>query len=246
MALFCAFFLVDRISQAFYNEDHIPIELCQIKTGRIVPSRSMEAGDFMKKKAVAWLPYGVSPALTMVLLGLIYAGWGLFPFGKLTVSWCDMTQQVAPLLAQLQDVLLGKANLLFSMQNAGGMNFWGVFLFFLSSPFSFSVAFVDKADLLQWMNVLVAVKLTLSAFTAVLLLRKWLPRLDWPAVWSLSLLYAFGGFALLFYQNLMWLDVMALFPLLLLAFGRLCRGKPLAFVLALSAQMVLSLSLIHI
>lgn len=237
---FAPFFLVDRISQAFYNEDHIPMELCQIETGRIVPSRSMEAGDFMKKKAVAWLPYGVSPALTMVLLGLIYAGWGLFPFGKLTVSWCDMTQQVAPLLAQLQDVLLGKANLLFSMQNAGGMNFWGVFLFFLSSPFSFSVAFVDKADLLQWMNVLVAVKLTLSAFTAVLLLRKWLPRLDWPAVWSLSLLYAFGGFALLFYQNLMWLDVMALFPLLLLAFGRLCRGKPLAFVLALSAQMVLS------
>ena len=46
----------------------------------------MEAGDFMKKKAVAWLPYGVSPALTMVLLGLIYAGWGLFPFGQLTVS----------------------------------------------------------------------------------------------------------------------------------------------------------------
>ena len=68
----------------------------------------MEAGDFMKKKAVAWLPYGVSPALTMVLLGLIYAGWGLFPFGQLTVSWCDMTQQVAPLLAQLQDVLLGR------------------------------------------------------------------------------------------------------------------------------------------
>ena len=136
----------------------------------------------MNKKAVAWLPYGVSPALTMVLLGLIYAGWGLFPFGQLTVSWCDMTQQVAPLLAQLQDVLLGKANLLFSMQNAGGMNFWGVFLFFLSSPFSFSVAFVDKADLLQWMNVLVAVKLTLSAFTAVLLFRKWLPRLDCPAV----------------------------------------------------------------
>ena len=93
----------------------------------------------MKKKAVAWLPYGVSPALTMVLLGLIYAGWGLFPFGQLTVSWCDMTQQVAPLLAQLQDVLLGKASLLFSMQNAGGMNSEIARCFSSPAPFPFQL-----------------------------------------------------------------------------------------------------------
>ena len=116
----------------------------------------------------------------------------------------------------------------------------GVFFSSSSSPFSFSVAFVDKADLLQWMNVLVAVKLTLSR------------------LWRLSYCYASGclvGLACRVipllavrlwrvrpccsYQNLMWLDVMALF--------RCCcwlwppvPGKPLAFVLALSAQMVLS------
>ena len=194
----------------------------------------------MEKTKKKWLICWAAPLGVLALLAAVYALWGLFPFGEKTLSWCDMSQQVVPLLAELQDVLRGRADLFYSLQNAGGMNFWGVFLFFLSSPFSLSAAFVDKADLMLLMNVLVALKLALAAFTSALLFRSWLPRLGRAAVWTLSVLYALGGFGLLFYQNLMWLDVMALFPLLLLAFGRLCRGKPLAFILALSALLALN------
>ena len=76
------------------------------------------------------------------LLLILYAMKGLFPFGEFTVSWCDMNQQVVPLLCEFKDILEGKESLFLNLQNAGGMNFWGVFLFFLSSPFTFLFAFV--------------------------------------------------------------------------------------------------------
>ncbi len=188
-----------------------------------------------------WLPYGAAPAAVLGIAAVVFAVWGLFPFGEQTLSWCDMSQQVVPLLAELRDAITGNGgDLFFSMRNAGGMNFWGVFLFFLSSPFSFSVAFVEKADLMLLMNLLVVLKMAVCAFTAALLFRRWLPQLGAAPVTALAVLYAFGGFAMLFYQNLVWLDVMYLFPLLLLAFGRLRRGKPLCFILALSAMLVLN------
>ena len=53
--------------------------------------------------------------------------------------------------------------------------------------------------------------------------------------------YAFCGFALLYAQNTVWLDVLAWFPVLLLARGRCgVRGGRCLFTLALAAMVVLN------
>ena len=92
------------------------------------------------------LKHTMSAAAAGGLLLVLYAMKELFPFGEFTVSWCDMNQQVVPLLCEFKDILEGKGSLFLNLQNAGGMNFWGVFLFFLSSPFSFSVASLPSAS----------------------------------------------------------------------------------------------------
>lgn len=86
----------------------------------------------------------MSAAAAGGLLLVLYAMKELFPFGEFTVSWCDMNQQVVPLLCEFKDILEGKGSLFLNLQNAGGMNFWGVFLFFISSPFYFSGGFCRK------------------------------------------------------------------------------------------------------
>lgn len=166
-----------------------------------------------------------APAAVLLLLSVFFAAANLYPFGKLCFSWCDMDQQVLPFLADLKNILSGDANIFLNMQNGGGMNFWGVFLFFLSSPFSFLVAFVDKMDLNLFMNVLVALKMAVCALTASVFFRYKTPRLKPYFNIVLSVMYAFSGFALLFYQNVMWLDIMYLFPLLVLALERLVHGN---------------------
>ena len=72
------------------------------------------------------------PVCTLAIGLVIYATFSLFPFSNLTIAWCDMKQQVIPLLIEFKQILSGEADFFFNFQNAGGMNFFGPFFFFLS------------------------------------------------------------------------------------------------------------------
>ena len=163
-----------------------------------------------------WVP----PALTAVVLLCVFKTYGLYPFGRGSVAWCDMNQQGIPLLMDLKDILSGKDGWLFSVQNAGGMNFWGVFCFFLSNPFSLLAVFVPKTEMVYFVNVLVILKLPMCALTAAIYFHCQRKGTGTAAV-PFSVMYALCGYGMLFYQNIMWLDVMYLFPLLLIGLERL-------------------------
>lgn len=83
----------------------------------------------------------------------VFKNYNMYPFGQGSIAWCDMNQQGIPLLMNFKDMLSGKDYLFFSMQNAGGMSFWGVFCFFLSNPFSLLSVFVPKEEIIYFPNV---------------------------------------------------------------------------------------------
>lgn len=175
------------------------------------------------------------------LLLILYGTKGLFPFGENTVSWCDMNQQVVPLLCEFKDILDGKGSLFLNLQNAGGMNFWGVFLFFISSPFSFLVAFVEKWQMLRFANILVLLKMMLCAGCASFFFDRTFPKLRPAFRILLSVGYSFCGYTMLFYQNVVWLDEMYLFPLFLLSLLHLEKtGSFVPYGLCLTAMIVVN------
>ena len=175
------------------------------------------------------------------LLLVLYAMKGLFPFGEYTISWCDMNQQVVPLLCEFKDILEGKGSLFLNLQNAGGMNFWGVFLFFISSPFTFLVAFVEKWQMMRFANILVLLKMMLCAGCASIFFDRVFPKLRPVFVIILSVSYAFCGYTMLFYQNMVWLDMMYLFPLFLLSLRRLAKtGSLVPYAFSLAAMIAVN------
>lgn len=185
--------------------------------------------------------YWVAPALTAAVLLSVYAAYGLFPFGSGTVSWCDMNQQVIPFLMDFKDILSGKANLFLNLQNAGGMSFWGVFLFFISSPFSFLVLLVGKAQIYSFINLLLLLKLMLCAVTACAFFKREFKNLTGLQLCAVSVMYAFCGYAMFYYQNIVWLDVMCLFPLLLIGLEKLMsEGRPLLYILIFTATLTVN------
>ena len=191
----------------------------------------------MKKQHSYWL----APAATATILLFVLYSAGMFPFGTKTLAWCDMRQQVIPLLMDFKDILSGDANLFFNLQNAGGMSFWGVFLFFLSSPFTFLAVFISKPDLYLFANILVLLKMMTCALTACIFFNRIFKKLDMFQTTALSVMYAFCGYALYFYQNVVWLDAMYLFPLLLLGMNCLIqKGRIAGYTLALSAFVVVN------
>lgn len=179
--------------------------------------------------------------LTVLIFLFAFALGGMFPFGEGTISWCDMNQQGIPLLCNFKDILSGKGGFFLNTQNASGLNFLGVFFFYLSSPFSFLVAFVEKADIPFLVNILVILKLAVCAFTASLFFEKRFASLGRGLQTALGICYAFCGYGMMFFQNIMWLDVMYLFPIVLLGIFYLTEeNKPTLLVISLCGCVILN------
>ncbi len=179
--------------------------------------------EFCQWRKIA--PAAAAFGLTALILCCVFAAFGLYPFGGETLAWGDMSQQVAPLLMELKDILAGKCSLFLNLQNAGGMSFWGVFFFFLASPLHLLVIFVEKQEIYHLVNLLVLIKLSLAALTASAFFRREAPRLSLPVHLALSVSYGLCGYGMLYYQNLVWLDMLYLFPVVMLGFVKLLEEK---------------------
>ncbi|MBP0968425.1 MAG: YfhO family protein [Oscillospiraceae bacterium] len=178
--------------------------------------------------------------LTVFALFLIFnAVYGIFPCGSNTVVWCDMEQQAVPLLMQLKQQLMRGEGIGYSALDAGGMQFYGVFFFFISNPLSFLILLTDlPADRLA--VLLVIVKLSLSAGTAAVWFRCRIGNLPGVMQLLLAVMYGCSGYGLFYYQNLMWLDIMLTAPLLLCALRHLLKtGKALPYAAVLSVMIIL-------
>lgn len=177
--------------------------------------------------------------VTLVLLLIGYAVYGLYPFGNGSLVWCDMEQQAVPLLMQLKQMAARGESIGYSALNAGGMRFFGVFFFFLSNPLSLTVLRTElRADLL--VNLLVMAKLVTASGTAAVWMRYRVPALRPAMTVLLSVMYGCSGYGLFYYQNLMWLDVMILFPILMISLRLLIRqAKALPYFLSLCIIMTL-------
>ena len=185
--------------------------------------------------------YFAAAGLTFLLGLVVFAVFSAFPFAKRTIAWCDMKQQVIPLMLEFRQILLGDGDFFLNLQNAGGMSFYSIFFFFLSSPLSFLVLLIRPAALYSVINLFVLVKLSASAATASLYFNKAMTGLDFAQNTALSVMYGFCGYGLLYFQNLVWLDAMILFPLLLLSIRRVFNNRKIdALIASLSSMLVLS------
>ena len=203
----------------------------------------------MKKFSFPKKPHIDKPLLAAVCLPVLLTAavliftcvvFGLFPFGDGSLCWCDMRQQGLPLLMMFREALLSGKGLLHMPGLTGGSDFLGVAAFFLMNPGSLLSIFWKPEDLLDLLNLLVFGKLLLCAATAgYFFVRRFRENgVGFAAVFGAA--YALCGYGLLYYQNLMWLDVMALFPLFLLAcYALLERGRLLPYTLLMAACMVL-------
>ena len=199
--------------------------------------------SLIKKYYSLFLP----PLLTLAVMLFVFKNYNIYPFGQGSIAWCDMNQQGIPLLMDFKDMLSGKDNVLFSMQNAGGMSFWGVFCFFLSNPFSLLSVFVPKEDIIFFVNIMVILKLMLCSLTAAVYFRYCKKTTSRAISVSLSLMYALCGYGMLFYQNIMWLDVMYLFPILMIGLEKLTKErKSILFIISLSSIMIVNFYLCFI
>ncbi len=183
----------------------------------------------------------ITPILTMLVFLTVFALNDFFPFGNGLLSWCDMNQQTIPMINTYKDIFENGYGLFQNFNHAAGMNLYGVFFFFCASPFNILTLFVDKADIPQFMNILVIIKLSTAGAAASYFFSKRYSASSTLIKVMLGILYAFSGYGMLFYQNIIWLDIMVLFPLILLSCYILIENnKALPLIITLSAATIIN------
>lgn len=167
-----------------------------------------------KNKATSLFNCYILPPLAViaVFFGVFYFK-DIYPFGKKTIAWCDMTQQGVPYLLNFKSILEGDDGLFLNMANAGGMDGWSLFRAYFARPFNYLILFVKRSAAMDFISVITVLKLSACAATAMFFFRTCIKKLDSAIAAVLSVMYSLCAFGTMYYQILNWPDAMYILPL---------------------------------
>ena len=175
--------------------------------------------NFLYKNRYILASFFATCGLMLVMFMIL----GLTPFGKNTILRMDLYHQYGPLFAELYDRLMEHRSFSYSWVSGLGTCFLGNYFNYLSSPIGAIVMFFGHAHVPQAIAVMILIKAALSASTFTYYLRKSQHNQS-PVTVMFGILYAFCAYMLAYYWNVMWLDAMVLFPLMILGIERIINN----------------------
>ena len=188
------------------------------------------AAEKLRSGKTIWLSILFATGLSV----FIFAVYALSPIGNYTVLKMDLYHQYGPLFAELYDKVCEGKSLFYSWNSAGGSGFLGNFFNYLSSPFTLLIFWFSKTEVVTTgISVIVFAKCIAAAGTFSYYLSKRFSTRSY-AVAAFALLYAFSAYFIAYYWNVMWLDAMLIFPLVVRGIENIIdrsRGKLYFFAL---------------
>lgn len=161
---------------------------------------------------------------------------GIFPFGDRSFLYSDMYHQYMPFFTEFMNKVKAGESLYYSWNVGIGSNFLALYVYYLASPLHWLAFLFPKAWLMEFMSYLVVIKVGLCGLTFCFYLRKHFQTESVTTI-LFSIFYALSGYMAAYNWNIMWLDCVILFPLIIWGLERLVKaGKPFlyCFLLALS------------
>ncbi len=159
------------------------------------------------------------PVLVMII---IFIQRGIFPFGEESFLRTDMYHQYAPFFSEFQYKLKNGGSLLYSWDVGLGVNFAALYAYYLASPFNWLLILCPKSLIIEFMTYLIVIKIGLAGLSQTYYLRKHFNCQSFGAAFF-GIFYALSGYMAAYSWNIMWLDCIVLFPLILLGLERLVK-----------------------
>lgn len=176
--------------------------------------------------------------LTAAVWTAALAVFGIYPFGEESILITDLDQQYVEFHAALYDMVKNGESLLFTWDTGMGMNFFGLFAYYLSSPFTVLLFLFPRGMLTEAMLCIISMKIAASSLTFSLYLRG-RHGVGGAANLLSAVCYALGAYSVTYCFNLMWLDGVVLLPLVVWAARRTFETRrPAVFVAALTVLFI--------
>ena len=182
--------------------------------------------------------YWVAPLLVLCIFLILFAVKNIAPFGNYVYLPSDMYHQYCPFLSELWYKLRSGGSLFYSWDVGMGTNFTALYAYYLSSPLNFLVGIFPHSMIAPLMNAFIIVKMMLaSLFFTIYLSKHYNDKHMLICIWSVF--YAMSGYIAAYAWNIMWLDVVAVFPLVILGIEVLLKKKrPFLLIISLGLSVL--------
>jgi uncharacterized membrane protein YfhO len=197
----------------------------------------------MKRRS---FPYVAAFLLPFVICVIICIANGVYPFGNNCILHIDMYHQYCPFFTEFQNKLTSGGSLQYSWNLGLGSDFVSLYAYYLASPLNFLIVLCPKRYVIEFMTLLVLVKIALCGLSFFVYLKyryhfigkdgrmhrnQVLPALVF------STAYALSGFVAAYSWDIMWMDCIALFPIIVVGLERLVKEqKPGLYYAALAVS----------
>lgn len=191
-----------------------------------------------------WIWYTLAFMIPFVVSICICIGAGVYPFGENCILHMDMYHQYCPFFMELQEKLTSGGSLLYSWNLGLGSDFVALYAYYLASPLNWLLVLCPKGLVIEFMTVTTWVKIAAAGLFFFLYLKEHFQLIGKDKKYHLitvmpalvfSTAYAFSGFVATYSWNIMWMDVVALAPLIILGLERLVKqNKPMLYYVSLS------------
>lgn len=159
----------------------------------------------------------------IVIMIIIFVQRGIFPFGSESFLRTDMYHQYAPFFSEFQHKLKNGGSLLYSWDIGMGVNFAALYAYYLASPLNWLILLCPKAYVIEFMTYMIVLKMGLSGLSFAWYLKK---RCNTNAfgIGFFGIFYALSGYMAAYSWNIMWLDCILLFPLIVYGLEQLVKN----------------------
>lgn len=156
--------------------------------------------------------YAVCFVFSVALFVALAAAGHIYPFGDNSFLADDLKYQYIDFFSWFHRVLLGEANLRYSFSQGLGMNTWGLYSYYLASPFNLLCALFPADKLTLFIFAITALKLGCIHISTAWYVQK---RFDLskPAAFLLSLSFTFCSWTISNLRNPLWIDCLILLPI---------------------------------
>ncbi len=159
------------------------------------------------------------------LIALIgFAVVSVWPFGDKTLLIIDSIHQYLPFYTDFHEKLVDSASFLYSFSGGLGYNFWSTYAYYLASPLNLLMAFIPTANVCDFMDLMILVKIALCGGCFSWYMHKRDPERKFLPV-AFGMMFALSNFIIGYYFNLMWLDSIAMLPLIMYGIEQIVKGK---------------------
>jgi uncharacterized membrane protein YfhO len=168
------------------------------------------------------MPLILSFFIPFFVMILVFIQREIFPFGDRSFLRTDLYHQYAPFYKELLNKLQNGESLLYSWDIGNGSNFLALYCYYLSSPVNWLLVLCPEKYVIEFITYMIVIKISLSGTAMAYYLKKHTGRNDY-ALTMFSSFYALSGYMAAYSWNIMWLDCIVLFPIIILGLERLVK-----------------------